>query len=304
MEVLFSIERKKIMRYGAVDIGTNSCRLLIADKNAQGKLVTIHKELETTRIGEGINKSRLLNEAAIARTLLCLSHFRDIMREYKVNTYRTVATNAVREAGNRNDFVKRVRSQVGIEVEIVSGTEEASLSYNGVVKGLETSGDPLVADLGGGSTEFICPDQNLLLSISVGAVRAAEADMNAAQIIEKLNPLLKYQKQLKNKPLIMVGGTATSLVAIKKGMAQYDPERVHGAVLSRGEIGDLYNMLEKMPLALRRRLPGLQPERADIIHKGALIILVILEVLGHKEIIVSDTDILQGIIWSMLDGER
>ena len=99
----------------------------------------------------------------------------------------------------------------------------------------------------------------------------------------------------------MVGGTATSLVAIKKGMIQYDAERVHGEVLSRGEIGDLYNLLERMPLALRRRLPGLQPERADIIHKGALIILIIIEILGHKEIIVSETDLLEGIIWSMID---
>ena len=126
------------MRYGAVDIGTNSCRLLIAQINAQGKLITLHKELETTRIGEGVNQSRLLNDGAIARTLLCLSRFRDIMQEYRVDTYRTVATSAVREAGNRNDFINRVRSQSSMEVDIVEGNEEARLSYDGVVKGLET----------------------------------------------------------------------------------------------------------------------------------------------------------------------
>jgi len=159
----------------------------------------------------------------------------------------------------------------------------------------------LVVDLGGGSTEFLCPDQDLLLSIPIGAVRAAEADMGASQIIERLSPLTQFKQQLENKPLVMVGGTATSLVAIKKGMIQYNAESVHGEVLSRGEIGDLYNLLERMPLALRRRLPGLQPERADIIHKGALIILLIIEILGHKEIIVSETDLLEGIIWSMID---
>ncbi len=291
------------MRYGAVDIGTNSCRLLIAQLNAQGKLVALGKELETTRIGEGMGQSRLLNEGAITRTLLCLSRFRKIMQEYGVDTYRTVATSAVREASNRNDFINRVRLQSSMEVDIVEGTEEARLSYDGVVKGLETSGPPLVVDLGGGSTEFICPDQDLLLSLPIGAVRATEADMSASQIIERLSPLTQFKQQLENKPLVMVGGTVTSLVSIKKGMGQYNAESVHGEVLSRAEIGDLYNLLERMPLALRRRLPGLQPERADIIHKGALITLIIMEVLDHKEIIVSETDILEGIIWSMIEGQ-
>jgi len=289
------------MYYGAVDIGTNSCRLLIAQINADNKPITVYKALETTRMGEGINQSRLLTKEAIERTLLCLSHFRDKMQEYRIEKYRTVATSAVREAKNSDDFIYRVRAQSGIKVEIVNGDEEARLSYDGVVKGLELLESPLVVDLGGGSTEFICPDQNLLLSVPIGAVKAAEADMTASQIIELLNPLMEFKKQLRNHPLVIVGGTATSLVAIKKGLIEYDSEKVHGQKLSRGEIGDLYNLLERMPLALRRRLPGLQPERADIINKGALIILVIIEILGHKEIIVSEADLLAGIIWSLLD---
>jgi len=289
------------MRYGAVDIGTNSCRLLIADIKVIKKLHTLCKELDTTRMGEGINETSILKDEAIARTLLCLSHFRDRMQEFRVDRYRVVATSAVREAKNKNDFINLVRTHTGLEVDIIDGYEEARLSYNGVAKGLETLGPPLVVDLGGGSTELICPDQNLMLSLPLGAVRAAEADMGASRIIELLNPLTEFKKILENHPLVMVGGTATSLVAIKKGMVEYDPDCVHGEVLSRGEIGDLYNLLERMPLGLRRRLPGLQPERADIIHKGALIILIIMEVLGHKEITISETDLLEGIIWSMID---
>ncbi|MEA4924809.1 MAG: Ppx/GppA phosphatase family protein [Syntrophomonadaceae bacterium] len=290
------------MRYGAVDIGTNSCRLLIAEKPSNQKVITLCKELDTTRMGEGITRASILKDEAIARTVSCLKHFRDRMREFRVDKHRVVATSAVREAGNREEFRKRVKTEVGLDIDIIDGYEEARLSYDGVIKGLNIPGSPLVVDLGGGSTEFICLDQKLVLSLPVGAVRAAEADMGAARIIEILNPLTKLNQDLRNQLLIMVGGTATSLVAIKKGLVKYDPEYVQGEILSRGEIGDLYNLLESMPLTLRRRLPGLQPERADIIHKGTLIILVIMEVLGHKEIIVSDTDLLEGIIWSMISN--
>lgn len=291
------------MYYGAVDIGTNSCRLLIAQINDDNKPITAYKALETTRMGEGMNQSRFLNKEAIDRTLLCLSHFREKLQEYRIDKYRTIATSAIREAENRDDFIYRVRAQTGIKVDVVNGEEEASLSYEGVVKGLDLPNPPLVVDLGGGSTEFICPDQTLLLSVPIGAVKATEADMTASQIIELLKPLAEYKQQLRNHPLVIVGGTATSLVAIQKGLIEYDAEKVHGEILNRGAIGDLYNLLERMPLALRRRLPGLQPERADIINKGALIILVIMEILGHKEMIVSETDLLEGIIWSLVESD-
>lgn len=289
------------MRYGAVDIGTNSCRLLIAEKKINQKLIVMCKELDTTRMGEGTSREKKLKDEAIERTIICLQHFQDRMKEFRVEKYRAVATSAVREAGNREDFINRAKTDLDMEIDIIDGNEEAQLSYNGVIRGLDLPGAPLVVDLGGGSTEFMCLEQDLILSLPVGAVRAAEADMEAARIIEVLSPLNKLSKNLKNQPLVIVGGTSTSLMAIKKGLIKYAPEHVHGEKLSRGEIGDLYNLLESMPLDLRRRLPGLQPERADIIHKGALIILVIMEVLGHKEIIVCDTDLLEGIIWSMIE---
>lgn len=288
------------MRFGAIDIGTNSCRLLIAEMSAKNELIPLYTELESTRIGEGINQSELLPEKAIIRTLHCLSHFRERMQEFQVEKYRAIATSAVREAANRAEFVARAGIESGLEVEVISGEEEARLSYEGVKRGLELGAGPVVVDLGGGSTEFICPEENILLSVPLGAVRAAEANMYASDILAHLHLVVCLKDQLAKHPLVMVGGAASTLVAIKKGLIDYRPELVHGERLNRTEIADLYDLLESLPLQLRRRLPGLQPERADIIHKGALIILVIMEVLAKTEIIVSESDILEGLVWSLV----
>ena len=125
------------MRFGAIDIGTNSCRLLIAEMSAKNDLIPLYTELETTRIGEGINQSELLPEEAIIRTLHCLSHFRERMQEFQVENYRAIATSAVRDAANRAEFVARAGIESGLEVEVISGEEEARLSYEGVKRGLE-----------------------------------------------------------------------------------------------------------------------------------------------------------------------
>jgi exopolyphosphatase/guanosine-5'-triphosphate,3'-diphosphate pyrophosphatase len=299
--IIFRFFRKEdVMRYGAVDIGTNSCRLLIAEADAEKGLNVLHKEVDTTRVGEGVNYSGFISEEAMARTILTLRRFQEKMQEYGVGKYRAIATSAVREAHNGNEFADRVREQSRLYVDIVDGEEEADLSYMGVKQGLKLEDSPLVVDLGGGSTEFVCPEEKLLLSLPLGAVRATEADMYATQIGELLAPLAKLKERLLSRPLVIVGGTASTLVAVKLGMQEYNTELVHGTVLNRAEIGDLYNLLERMPLSLRRRLPGLQPERADIINKGALIILMIVEVLGKTEIIVSESDLLEGMIWSLI----
>ncbi len=289
------------MRFGAVDIGTNSCRLLIVERDAGTGWKTLHNELDTTRIGEGLNDSGSISPDAMTRTLFTLRRFQAIMQDYGVGRYRAIATSAVRESANGAEFVLRAWQESGMKVDIVTGAEEALLSYGGVTRGLQLEPLPLVVDLGGGSTEFICPEANVLLSLPVGAVRATEADMYAGQIDALLAPLKMIKEQVLGRPLVLVGGTATTLVAMKLGLAEYDAERVHGQVLKRLEIGDLYNMLERMPLTLRRRLPGLQPERADIINKGALIMLMIVVALDKPEVVVSESELLQGLIMSLAD---
>lgn len=283
------------MYFGAVDIGTNSCRLLIADRTYGEQLRTIVRAMEITRIGDNINSVPILQEEAIVRTLDCLRRFGQQLQGNSVQRYRAIATSAVRDAKNRDEFISRALLEAGMAIEIVSGEEEARLSYAGVKEGLHLNQEPLVVDLGGGSTEFICPKWDLLLSIPAGAVRATEANMSAAQISAflKRNGIMAIPATL---PVVFVGGTATSLVTIKKGLADYDPNLIHGEILTRGEVDDLYNLLEGMPPKLRRRLPGLQPERADIINKGVLTILVIMELLGKEEIIISESDLLEGII--------
>ncbi|MEQ8236587.1 MAG: Ppx/GppA phosphatase family protein [Syntrophomonadaceae bacterium] len=299
-----SKERILTVRYGAVDIGTNSCRLLIAEVDQYRQLQPIYQVMETTRIGEGMDGSRLLGEEAMVRTISCLGGFKEQLDRMQVAKYRAVATSAVREAANRAEFEARAELETGMDIEIISGHEEARLSYEGVMRGLELDTTPLVVDLGGGSTEFIFPDQNILLSVPLGAVRATEAHMHAWEMRDQLTELACFKSRLEHHPLVMVGGAASTMVAIKKGMVDYQPELVHGERLSLAEIGDLYELLESLPLNIRCRLPGLQPERADIINKGALIMLIIMEVLGKREIIVSESDILQGIIWSLADADR
>lgn len=291
------------MNYGAIDIGTNSCRLLIAETIGAGRLDTITRLVETTRVGEGVNHSGNMTNEAMERTIDCLQRFAGLLRLNQVDSLRMVATSAVREAGNRQEFLELVLERTGMRVDVLSGEEEANLSYLGVIRGLRLTRSPLVVDLGGGSTEFVCPDIDLRLSVPVGAVRAAEDDMSGDQVFRQLQVLGEWTEStgrgLTGRPLVFVGGTASSLVAIKKGLPEYRPELVHGEVLSRAEIADLYELLEALPLELRRRLPGLQPERADIINKGAMIMMVIMDTLAIGEITVSETDLLDGIIWSL-----
>lgn len=291
------------MRYGAVDIGTNSCRLLIAEVDQYRQIQPIYRVMETTRIGEGMDGSGLLGEEAMVRTISCLGGFKGQLDKMQAK-YRAVATSAVREAANRAEFEARVALETGMDIEIISGHEEARLSYEGVIRGLELDASPMVVDLGGGSTEFIFPELDMLISVPLGAVRATVAKMSALQMRDSLKELSCFKDRLVRHPLVMVGGSPSTMVAIKKGMLDYRPELVHGERLSFTEIGDLYELLESLPLELRRRLPGLQVERADIINKGALIMLIIMEVMGKREIIVSESDILQGIIWSLADADR
>jgi len=286
------------MRYAAIDAGTNSCRLLVAD-GEDNRLKPVCRKNQITRLGEKLNSNKSLNQAAMERTVNCLREYAALIKQLKVNAYRAVTTCAVREAVNSEQFISMVRQRCGLVLEVISGDEEAHLSYQGVKTGLSFDRLPLVVDLGGGSCEFKLEKEGgqcLSLSLPLGAVRATEANMSTLRVKEILAPIAEQAELLKDHPLVMVGGTATTLVAIKFAMDIYDPKKVHGQKLRWDEVTDLYNMLKLMPLDNRRRLPGLQPDRADIIPAGAMIIMLIMEVLGHKEIVVSESDIMEGII--------
>lgn len=284
------------MRYAAIDVGSNSCRLLVADIIGE-ELHPVCRELQSTRLGEGVNANKTIGSTAMARTRDCLKDYVDLIQRLGVKEFRMVATSAMRDALNREEFVELVRENCGCSLEVITGEEEARLSYLGVKAGL-TLPAPLVVDLGGGSCEFRVEDGKEIFSLSLplGAVRATEARLSAVETKTILNPLEKHSDNLKEYPLVLVGGTATTLVAMKLSMEIYDPQQVHGQTLSREEVADLYNMLELMPLNVRNRLPGLQPERADIIPAGAMIVLLIMDILKCQQITISESDILDGII--------
>ncbi|HNX92570.1 MAG TPA: Ppx/GppA phosphatase family protein [Syntrophomonas sp.] len=286
------------MSYAAIDIGSNSCRLLIAEKEDSG-LRILYKEIETTRLGAGLGQTGRISEEAAQHSWRWLEKIQPLLKAYDVQRYRAVATSAVREATNGKMFLQESIRRSQIPVDIISGEEEARLSYIGVEKGLQLGHSPLVVDLGGGSTEFICNQQEFVISLPVGAVRATDMHMSVADIAERLQPVQGMQSRFRDYPLVMVGGTASTLASVKLGLEIYDSAKVHGHHMTRQEIADIYQLLERTPLVLRRRLPGLQPERADIINAGVLVTMLIMDMLQKNELIVSDSDLLQGIIWSL-----
>ncbi len=284
------------MQYAAIDIGTNSCRLLVA-QYIDGKLETVYRQTTSNRLGEGLCLTGKINQGAMQRTVDCLEEYKTIIANKGVDVFYAIATSAVREADNQEEFMQFIKAKCSITPEVISGQREAELSYSGVKKGWQENNNPLVIDLGGGSTEIIWQDENIFsISLPVGAVRVTEALMSVDDIAEIISVLGGHREQLAKYPLVMVGGTVASLVAVKLSLEIYDSAKVHGQMLSRFEIADIYNLLATVPLRLRQRLPGLQPERADIIVKGTMIVLMIMDILGKDEIIVSENDILAGII--------
>ncbi|MBO8159759.1 Ppx/GppA phosphatase family protein [Thermosyntropha sp.] len=285
------------MRCAAIDLGTNSCRLLIAEIK-DGKLFSVLRDLQTTRLGENLIQTGKISKAAIDRTCVALNSFKKAIEDNNVASYRAIATSAVREAENQKEFIDTVLNKCGIKVEVITGEKEAFLSYLGVEKGLKLQNKPMVVDLGGGSTEFIL-GKDFMISLPLGAVRATEADMNRKEMRDILKPLIDSGINFKPHPLVCVGGTATTLVAIKLKLKEYSYSLVHGQLLTYEDIAEIYELLASLPLEERKKLPGLQPARADIIPKGVLAVLVIMEILNKDKIVVSESDLMEGIIWEM-----
>jgi exopolyphosphatase/guanosine-5'-triphosphate,3'-diphosphate pyrophosphatase len=282
-------------------VGTNSCRLLVADVT-ENNLNQRLKRVVTTRIGENLQLTGWLKPQAIERTIDCLNQFVEEMRRWQVQEFMVVATSAVRDAYNRDDFLVLAQERIGLNIKVLTGEREGQLSYLGAKRGLNLKVKPIVVDVGGGSTEIIYEKRKTIVSsFSVGAVRATESDWDETTIKQLLSPGITATINPNRAPLVLVGGTATSLVALKKGMIEYDPLQVQGETITVAEIAQLYEMLSSLTLAQRMQLPGLQPERADIVLKGILIIKVIMEILNKEQAIVSDSDLLEGIVWTLVE---
>ncbi len=290
-----------IKRVASIDIGTNSTRLLVADYNG-GELIRIETGLATTRLGKGMAGGKLLPETMLG-TADAVGLFYQKALDLGAEAVVAAATSAVRDASNKMDFLELVKKRTGLTVRVLSGEEEAALSYRGVLSGLRVDpGATLVIDIGGGSTEFIWMRGSRLnlVSVNAGAVRLTAAGADEAGTYKILRPALEEVKRSAPECLVGVGGTITTLAAIDQRLALYDPELVHGYGLDAESVSRILKMLQGLEVEERKKVPGLQPERADIIVTGVRIVRIIMEHLGLARMVVSECDILYGLALEMV----
>jgi exopolyphosphatase/guanosine-5'-triphosphate,3'-diphosphate pyrophosphatase len=284
------------MRVAAVDLGTNTTRLLVADVD-DGRIDEVHRETRITRLGEGVDKRGRLLPLPIARVRNALSDYRRTLERLGAERTLVVATSAVRDAENGEAFLGEVEWSYGFVTRLVSGEEEAALTRRGV----EPKPGTLVVDIGGGSTELIVDDFHT--SLDIGSVRYTERFVHsdpptAAELGEcarAAREVLAQREHVAAERAIGVAGTVTTLAALDLGLDRYDRERVHGHKLSRAGARAQLERLAALPLAERREVPALEPERAPVIVAGAVILVSILDHFGLEEIEVSERDILDGI---------
>lgn len=298
------------MKKAVIEIGTNSTRMLIAEMK-NDKVNVIKKDLITTRLGEGVDDSKHLKEEAMKRGLEALKQFKAQIDEYEIKTVRLVGTSALRDVKNAQEFIEKVNTQLGYNLEIISGDKEAELIYKGVTQNLNFN-DYIIIDIGGGSTEFIWKkrdDEKInMKSIDIGAVRLTErfidnkenslgrniVDDISTYVKETLNEKIDILTGIKN--LIGVGGTITTMASIMLKLDEYDPEAIQNYILKYSDVNKVMNILRKLTLKRRKNVKGLNPDRADIIVPGIIILLETMRYLRNLNLRVSEYDILHGLI--------
>lgn len=301
-----------------IDCGTNSVRLLVADVEADGTLSDLSRQLRIVRLGQGVDATGRLVPEAIERTRLALVDYRAAIEQFGASAVRMVATSATRDATNRDAFTTMVRDTLGVEPEVISGVEEAQLSFRGAVHNLARrarrpglTGDLLVIDLGGGSTELVrgradALEQVIAHSMDVGCVRLTERRLHddpptPAQVaalvadVEAALDRAATDVPLHGATVVGVAGTVTTVAAIGLGLDRYDPDRIDGSVLASADVAAISDRLLRMDHRQRSALPVMHPGRVDVITAGALVLATVLARTGARELVVSEHDILDGI---------
>ncbi len=313
--------------YAAIDIGTNTIRLLIGCLD-KGNLIRCRAERAVTRLGRDLTKYGILNKDSIDNTIRSLIQFKSIIDQFKAQKTIAIGTSALRDARNSQDFIAAVKSQTGIDVTIISGNKEADLTLKGVLgHGCAPKMPVFITDLGGGSTEWIfCNgDANFKGSVQIGAVRLYEqfirSDPPAPEEIDHIrNQIVKsIQDSFRDSGVsslisedkvgsfIATGGTATTVAAIDIGIDTYDGDRIHLHKISYPTLDKLFGQLSLIAIGERANVPGLEPGRADIIIPGILILLMLMETLKADTLTISDYGLLEGILlsqgeWQMANG--
>ena len=301
-------KRRKV---AAIDCGTNSTRLLIAEVGENGQYEILDRRQEVTRLGKGVDAAGKLNDEAIDRVLATLMSFREILDAEGVHEFRSIATSAVRDAANRSIFLSAAEGILQKEVELISGRQEAELSFLGATHSLEIEGPYLVFDLGGGSTEFsyggkICEQ---FLSIDAGCVRMAERfihsdpplpeELSAALSLVELH-LLDVEKAIssldKATTLIGLAGTVSAIAMIEQGLEKYSYELVHHYLMSHADMEEVFRILVTDNREQRLTNPGMEEDRVDTVVGGLCILIQIMRQFHFTECLVSEADILDGLI--------
>lgn len=314
-------------RVAAIDCGTNSIRLLVADADEHGRLTDVTRLMRIVRLGQGVDATGAFAPEAIERTKVALSEYAEIIRDTGATAVRMVATSATRDASNRDDFFAMTREILGAvipgaEAEVITGDEEARLSFSGAVGELDAAEGPfVVVDLGGGSTEVVLGDDtgvHAAYSTDVGCVRVTERCLHddpptAEQIdaarqfaADRLAQAFEQVPVEQARTWVGVAGTMTTLSAVAQDLPEYDPERVHLSRLSVGQLHDVANRLVSMTHDERAGLGPMHPGRVDVIGGGAIVTTVLADELSQRagidELVVSEHDILDGIAMSVLLG--
>jgi exopolyphosphatase/guanosine-5'-triphosphate,3'-diphosphate pyrophosphatase len=310
-----------VTRVAAIDCGTNSIRLLVADVNpSTGELVDLDRRMTIVRLGQGVDRTGRLAPEALERTFAACREYAGIIKEHGAERLRFVATSASRDAENRQEFTRGVMDILGVEPEVISGDQEAEFSFTGATRELTGRGDLarpfLVVDIGGGSTEFVVGDDRVRAarSVDVGCVRMTErhlvrdgvvtdppteeriaamrADIEAAlDRAEETVPLREA------RTLVGLAGSVTTVSAIAQGLPAYDSAAIHHSRVSRDRVREITERLLHSTHAERAAIPSLHPGRVDVIGAGALVLLTVMERIDAAEVVVSEHDILDGIAY-------
>lgn len=308
-------------KVAAIDCGTNSIRLLIASDGGRGNLVEYDRRLELVRLGEGVDATGAFSPAALERTFAACDQYAGAISEQGCDRVRFVATSAARDVSNRDAFAAGVRARLGVDPEVVPGTEEAALSFAGAMSGIEVTAEPvLVIDCGGGSTELVLghrdgegtPIVDRSVSLDIGSVRLRErflhgdpptvGEIDAARdLVREMLDTAQVDPSVA-ATVIGVAGTVTSLSAIHQDLTVYDRQKVHGSRLSRSDLTELASRLLSSTVDQVLTMGPLKRRRAEVICAGALIMAEIGTRMGADQLIVSETDILDGIARRLLIG--
>ncbi|MCX4772124.1 Ppx/GppA family phosphatase [Streptomyces sp. NBC_01260] len=310
-------------RVAAIDCGTNSIRLLVADADpGTGELTELDRRMEIVRLGQGVDRTGRLAPEALERTFAACRRYAAVIKEHGAQKVRFVATSASRDAENRDEFVRGVLDILGVEPEVISGDQEAEFSFDGATKELTGRDDLakpfLVVDIGGGSTEFVLGDDRVRAarSVDIGCVRMTErhlardgavvdpptpdaADAIRAEVATALDLAGQSVPLTGAGTLVGLAGTVTTVAAIALGLDAYDSAAIHHSRVSLEQVREITDRLLASTHAERAAIGAMHPGRVDVIASGALILLAVMERTGAHEVVVSEHDILDGIGWSI-----